>query len=214
VEDARFCHRCGRPTREDEQELAAAYQQDQELQDSSIPPTAPAPASPEIDTPPPAEVSFRNGVAVRAGFLAAALIQLVLMITALTHLALLLPLVLCFGGAYSVFLFRRRSGRGVSVMEGARLGWITGVFSFVISTVLFTAGLLASGRGLAAMMQESMNGAGVDAATVTKALDLLRQPQYVGIFVILMLAFNFVMVTVVCSLGGAVGARFTARERP
>jgi len=172
-----------------------------------------AQAAPPAEEPPPKpSVNLRNPLAVRVGFLAAAVIQLALMAAALAKVVQLLPLVLGAGGAYAVYLFARRSGYGISVLEGARLGWIVGVFTFVISTVLFTAGLLASGNGIVAMMEESLKTTGIDAASAEKALELLREPQYLGFFVLLMLGFNFLLVTVVCSLGGALGARLSRRE--
>jgi hypothetical protein len=96
-------------------------------------------------------------------------------------------------------------------MEGARMGWISGVFSFVISTVLFTAGLLISGKGLVPMFEENLKTAGLDSANTGKAMEMIRDPNVLVIFVVLMLIFNFLLVAVVSSLGGALGARLTRR---
>lgn len=164
-----------------------------------------------VTDPPMIEVSFRSALAVRVGFLAASIVQLVLMLVAMAHIVQLLPLVLAAGGAYAVVLFSRRAGRVPSIMEGARMGWITGVFSFAISTVLFTAGLVISGKGIVPIFEENLKTAGLDSASSNKALELIRDPQVLILFVVLMLVFNFLLVCVVSSLGGALGARLTRR---
>jgi len=209
VDDARFCHRCGRPVREDDPLL--------------LPPEPEESPEPEVETPPSgenrdpepfvplADVSFRSPLAVRTGFLAASLVQLAIMLIAMVHLVQLLPLVLAAGGAYSVVLFCRRSGRILSVTEGARMGWIAGVFGFVISTVLFTAALVASGRSFVNLVQENLKAAQLDSEATSKALELISNPQVLAGFIVLMLLFNFLLVAVVSSLGGALGARLARR---
>lgn len=219
ADDARFCHRCGRPVRDDDPILAQPEPEEDALQVEGQPaeplpsPAVPLGAVSQTDAAAAAlmEVSFRSPLAVRVGFLAAAIVQLVLMLIAMAHTVQLLPLVLAAGGAYAVVLFSRRSGRTLSVMEGARMGWIAGVFSFVISTVLFTAGLLMSGKGLVPMFEENLKTAGLDSANTGKALEMIRDPNVLVIFVVLMLIFNFLLVAVVSSLGGALGARLTRR---
>ncbi|MBE0657290.1 MAG: zinc ribbon domain-containing protein [Bryobacteraceae bacterium] len=219
ADDARFCHRCGRPVRDDDPLLAQPEPEEDspaledrivDAQPEPAPPSAAAQAA-EAAAAVLKEVSFRSPLAVRVGFLAASIVQLVLMLVAMAHTVQLLPLVLAAGGAYAVVLFSRRSGRTLSVMEGARMGWISGVFSFVISTVLFTAGLLLSGKGLVPMFEENLKTAGLDSANTGKALDMIRDPNVLVIFVVLMLIFNFLLVAVVSSLGGALGARLTRR---
>lgn len=219
ADDARFCHRCGRPVRDDDPILVqpepdeGSTSGDDLIADEQ---PAPAPMSAAAQAAHDAatamlEVSFRSPLAVRVGFLAASIVQLVLMLVAMAHTVQLLPLVLAAGGAYAVVLFSRRSGRTLSVMEGARMGWISGVFSFVISTVLFTAGLLISGKGLVPMFEENLKTAGLDSANTGKAMEMIRDPNVLVIFVVLMLIFNFLLVAVVSSLGGALGARLTRR---
>ena len=41
-----------------------------------------------------------------------------------------------FAGFLAVFLYRRRTGQRLSVASGARLGWICGIFGFVIVAVM------------------------------------------------------------------------------
>ncbi len=217
ADDARFCHRCGRPVRDDDPLLLPPEPEEAETggpESSSSDETGAklVSAQPQIATDAPLiEVSFRSHLAVRVGFLAASIVQLVLMLIAMAHVVQLLPVVLAAGGAYAVVLFCRRGGRILSIMEGARMGWITGVFSFVISTVLFTAGLVISGKGIVPIFEENLKTAGLDSASTGKALEMIRDPQVLAIFVVLMLVFNFLLVCVVSSLGGALGARLTRR---
>src|SRR5712691_7573897 len=119
--DARFCHKCGRPQYAD-----------------ALTEAVPAP-SPEIpsgipdhkDAPLP--VNFHNRLAVRIGLSVAS-------IAAPLSWALLLGAVvwMFIAGFLSVFFYRRRTAQFLTVRSGARLGWMTGVLSFVILTVLFT----------------------------------------------------------------------------
>jgi len=209
-EDARFCHRCARPVREDDPILLPP-EPDEETAVGPADSGVEAQAASDAPVTLPAEVSFSSPLAVRVGFLTASLVQLVVMLIAMIHAVPLLPFVLAAGGAYAVVLFCRRSGRTLSITEGARMGWISGVFGFVISTVLSTAGLVASGRGIVNLLEENLKTARLDSDTTAKAMELIRDPQILVVFIVLMLLFNFLLVAVVSSLGGALGARLTRR---
>jgi len=43
------------------------------------------------------------------------------------------------GGFLTVFLYKRRTGQRISMLNGAHLGWICGVFAFVIVTIMLTS---------------------------------------------------------------------------
>jgi hypothetical protein len=206
VEDAQFCHRCGRPLREDLQ---------------TTPPDAPAPiAEPlapamlvEGQAPPmePAAINLRNGLAVRVGMKTAALAFLVVMLVSMTGLALLRPVIVLLAGGYSAAMYRQRSGQTLSVLGGAQVGWIAGLFSFVISLVVITAGMVvitASGN-FAQVIQEASQKLGSTGAEVEKISAMLKNP----LAMLLLLAFEFVLLTVLSSMGGALAARFLFRER-
>src|SRR5438128_1087884 len=116
-EDARFCHKCGKPQRE-------------EMVVEQPPPVirlAP------IEPPPAIPPSFSHPIAVRVGFFVASIA---------TFLCLALPFAFVIwlpaAGFISVYLFTRRTGQPLSVRNGARMGWIAGTLSFLIITVLFT----------------------------------------------------------------------------
>src|SRR5882724_2699045 len=117
-EDARFCHKCGKPQRE---EIT--------VEQPPPPPIMAAPAAGAWTGAP----SFHNPVAVRVGLFVASIA---------TFLCLALPfgfvVWLPSAGFTSVYLFRRRTGQSLSVRNGARMGWISGILSFLIITVMFT----------------------------------------------------------------------------
>ncbi len=50
---------------------------------------------------------------------------------------------LAAAGFLAVFLYRRSTGQRLSVMNGARLGWISGIFGFVIVTIILTLFVIA-----------------------------------------------------------------------
>ena len=110
--------------------------------------------------PPPAlpEIGFQNKLAVRIGALLAGPIYLLINFLALLPGGFLFVFLGLFASGFlSVLLYKQRTGTGISVISGARLGWICGVFVFVIARVLltFVAAVIASGD-LAQIMQEQL----------------------------------------------------------
>ncbi len=93
------------------------------------------------------------------------------------------------------------------------MGWITGLFCFVIFIVLFTisfaalAMLMRDGAG-ASVYREQLSAMGMSAEKIQQAMDVLQNPgQLFG-----MLAWLFVTSTVVPALGGILGARLFNRN--
>ena len=191
--DARFCHKCGKP------------------QGDYVP--APEPdwsARREVAAPVPEPArlpAFHNPVAVRAGLLAASLAALLNMVPLVSYG---FPIWLFAAGFFAVYIFERRTGMPLTVKQGARMGWITGVLSFAISTVFFTLAMISlAGRsgGLAAMYRERLEGMSVPDQSVREAIEMLQSPAGLTVVIIGSLTFVFVMITVICTLGGALGAK-------
>src|SRR5438128_8904494 len=103
VEDARFCHRCGRPTWEIE---------------VTEPPPVPPPPQPTLQAKlAQLPVSFSNPIALRVGFLMSLAIMFLDMIPVLN----ILFFVWWLGGGWGgVLLYRRLTGRTLTVSAGAR----------------------------------------------------------------------------------------------
>jgi hypothetical protein len=209
VDEALFCHRCGRPVRE----LVEEPEIDQEHLE------LPRVVLPAVDQAPPAPASspinLKNGLAVRVALMAAALAQIASTVVTALGFLLLLPVVILGFGGWAVLAYRRRSGLNLSVQRGAQLGWITGLFSFLITTVFFTLSLSmqASQSGLKGVFERSFESLGVAAADMERALRLLDSPGFVVFAILASLAIQFLFTTVVSSMGGALAARWLHRKQ-
>ena len=113
-------------------------------------------------------------------------------------------------GFFAVFLYRRRTGQSLSLRSGARLGWITGIFSFTIFTVQLTAGVLAaqSEGGLAGVLKQQLPP---NDARTQQVLQILQEPSEMVLMMLLALFFLFVLLTALPTLGGVLGAKVLAR---
>jgi hypothetical protein len=197
-EDARFCHKCGKPQRE---EIAVEQ---------------PAPLVPEIAATPPLDAwpgtpSFHHPVAVRVGLLVAS-IATFLCLAAPIGFVIWLP----SAGFISVYLFSRRTGQSLSVRNGARMGWIAGILSFLIITVLFTiiaVGLANRPGGLPGFFREQLgNAKSIPTQDLEKAIEMLANPIEQAMVYLFFLLFWFMIISVFCTAGGAIGAKVLAKE--
>jgi hypothetical protein len=196
--DARFCHKCGKPQR-DEPFFAAAEA-----------PAAPEPLPQLPATVAPPEIGFRNGLALRVGLLSGSLAFLASSLP--FHPAFRL-LFLLGAGAFAVYLYRRRSGFPVEIRGGMKMGWITGLFCFVIFTLLFTISFAAlavitKDGSMTAYMRDNLSNMGMSQDNIRQAMEIFENPvQILG-----MLFWLFVTSTFIPALGGALGARLLNRN--
>ncbi len=201
--DARFCHRCGKPQRE-------------EIEPE--PPPVLVLAAP-VQAPPPERPNFHNATAVRIGLLLASMASL---LSALPVWAAgLAGLVVWWltAGFLSVYLYRRRTGQFLTVDSGLRMGWITGLMGSAISSVLFTISVIPLIRGgsMASLYQEQLHRMSGNDANVQEALKILQTPSGLTLFVLMALLFLFLIITFLCTAGGALGAKLVggvAQPRP
>lgn len=196
--DALFCHKCGKPQRE----LSAV------VEPEALPPPLPPPP---VAAPPP--IGFHNGTAVRtalmAGILAFAysLLTVRLVPQAFTPYWLIASGFLA--GFLTVFLYRRRTGQRLSVVSGARLGWICGIFGFVVVAILLTMTAVALTDPVAvSAMREQLKTQVKSDADVNQVIDFFRSATGVGGI----LAGSFLLFTVLPAFGGAVGAKLLDRD--
>jgi hypothetical protein len=190
VENARFCHLCGRPVFPPE-----------------IPENTEAVQSPLAAFPPmsgatgsaPLPVSFSNPVALRVAFLMSLGIMLMTMIPVVNVLS---PVWWLVAGSCAVLLYRRLTGMSLSVKAGARLGSITGVLAFLSLVVIIALTLALTGNDL---FKEVVRQ-NPDASQV------LNNPPALAMAVGFALLILFAMVVGICAAGGALGARFAARN--
>jgi len=195
-EDALFCHKCGKPQREivsvDEPEVVAA------------PPPIP------VAAPQPLIISFHNGPAVRIALGMGFLAFLCLLVVGQLALPQALVFVwLAAAGFLAVFLYRRSTGQRLSVMNGARLGWISGVFGFVIVTIILTMFVIAlSEPSVVTALREQIKTRGIPEANLDQMIEALHSPS--GITSVL--GLFFLLFTVLPAFGGAVGAKILDRD--
>ncbi len=195
--DARFCHRCGKPQREEIVEAPAETAPVHPVRAIAEAAVLLAPLAP----------SFHNPVAVRVGFFAASLASL---LSSLPLLNLGFIIWWLSAGFFSVHLYRKRTGQSLSVKSGARLGWITGVLTFVIFTVVFTISIVTD--DFPAAYRARLNSMPVQNQDMQQAMDLLQTPAGLAFFLIFVLLFLFMLVTSMCTAGGALGAKILEKE--
>jgi hypothetical protein len=202
VADATFCHKCGRPVRD-------LLPPDEEAPAPVVEPVAVAPPPPPLPT-----INFRNPIAVRTAF---AVASICLAGTMMVGVAGSMPLNILgavllapASGFIAVWLYRRRTSQTISVREGARLGFITGVFSFVYSTILSTLTMfaVASSKGLLEMYREM----GWSQETLDAMAKVLESPVVLVLGLLFGLAASFLLGTVSASVGGAVGAKVLEKD--
>jgi hypothetical protein len=206
--DALFCHKCGKPQRE----LTAVEPEAVEEIPVEIP--VKIPIAPQVPAPLP-EISFHNRMAVRTGLLAAALSSMLISFPMPVYIAAMwLILWLLGGGLFAVFLYSRRTGQTLSVRGGFRLGWITGVFSFVIATVFFTISVItiAGHGGLAAFYKQQLTGKTPPDVNLDQMLSVLESPAGVSVVMVSALILLFLVFTLVPMVGGALGAKVLDRK--
>jgi hypothetical protein len=189
--DARFCHKCGKPQRE---EIVVDL------------PEAFAPQQPPVvEVAPLQTLSFRNPIALRVGLLAAGLLCLMMMIPGVNYAAVFWWL---GAGYFSVWIYKRRTGQRLNVRGGAQMGWITGVISCALLTLLFAFFMLAIRQmgGLEAI--KGLKDLAFQQASVDEAIKMLQDPSRM----LWSLIATFIMLTLTCTAGGALGAKILGKD--
>ncbi|MBK5290527.1 MAG: hypothetical protein JJE04_02390 [Acidobacteriia bacterium] len=209
-EDALFCHKCGKPQRE----IVATQTEEQESLDALIAEAAaikpePAPAAPE-------GINFRNRAAVRTA-LGSALLSSLLLQVPLPVFVKLFWILLCLlvAGFAAVYLYHRRTGQFLSVRNGARMGWLTGVFCFVIVLVLTVPLVIAvqqQGGFGAAFRKQIQENAG-PGFNIEEAMKMMDSPAAVATTLIFVLGFYFMIFTGLTMIGGALGAKVLEKDQ-
>lgn len=116
-------------------------------------------------------------------------------------------------GILAVWLYNRRSGNSLSVRDGARLGWITGVFCFVILTVMTTLVFAFAGTGgIASAYQTHAQKSGIPSADIERGIGILQDPASAVPFLLIVLFTSFMMFSTASSIGGAIGAKMLDKD--
>ena len=192
--DSLFCHKCGKPQRdviEPEVELVPEV--------VAAPPVVSGP-------PPPAPLNFHNPIAVRVGFTVALIATLLSWIPALNIVLWLAA------GFVAVYLYHRRTGVFLNVRAGVRMGWITGVLMFVITTVIFTLTVIpaAANGGIATLFRQQFKNAADP--NVQEALKMLETGPGMATILLATLFMLFCFITLLAMAGGALGAKMVGSK--
>ena len=161
----------------------------------------------ELPAPVPARISFHNMLAVRvalmAGALGLCLFVLLGQLPGLQVVAILSPIA---SGAFAVHLYKRKTGQRLSMASGAHLGWISGIFGFLITTLMFTAfAVMLTNPELANAVRQQ---AGTARPEVLQALKEIQTAA--GITKALL--ESFVFLTLLPTFGGSLGAKLLDRD--
>ncbi len=208
-EDALFCHKCGKPQRE----IVATEAEERESLDTLV---AEAAAIPPPPAAAPEGINFRNRPAGRTALGSALLSSLLLQVPLPVFIKLFwILLCLLVAGFAAVYLYHRRTGEFLSVRNGARMGWLTGVFCFAIVLLLTVPLVIAmqqQGGFGAAFRQQIQDNAG-PGFNMDEAMRMLESPGAVATTLVFVLGFYFMIFTGLTMIGGALGAKVLEKDQ-
>jgi hypothetical protein len=190
--DARFCHKCAKPQR-DEPLIAEV----------EPPPPPAAPLVPLVA----GSIDFRNALAVRVGFMTALLASFFNVL-----LFIACPLWLGAAGFFCVYVYQRRTGEALTVRDGAKIGWITGLFSFIIIAMLFTLIVVSQVQSGEYLKHAKDNP--VFHMTPEQVQQIFSNPVYLASSILFSLVILFVVFAMLPVAGGALGAKMLGKGRP
>lgn len=205
-----FCHRCGRPVRPLTTDIP-------ELPEPApaVTPAAGAERLRAVAAQLPPEIGFQNPAAVRVAAMIAALGTLMGLLPVPPILSIFWKLVtLVAAGFIAVYVYHRRTGDLPSVRGGARIGWMTGMFSFVIALVMFVAGAVAlsSQGGLAGLFRKQLMSANSPSSELDEMMRILDSPSGMAMLVTTLVMILFLLFTALPMIGGALGAKVLEKE--
>jgi hypothetical protein len=191
--DARFCHKCGKP------------QRDEPLLVEEAPPAPPLP--PPIAAP--LQIGFRNPLAFRIGFLSALLSFLLTLL-----LAPACPVWLAAAGFMGVYLYHRRSGESLTARNAAKMGWLTGVLTFFVFSLPAVFAYLdeVASPDYAAHMRQQLNSWAFPVAVQNRMIASMQTPAGMIAQVLTLLVMLFALSTLLPLLGSVVAGKVLGRK--
>ena len=204
-ENARFCHQCGKPQREED--LGAG---------AEIPP-APPPSFPPValsgaPRPETLGLNFANPVALRVALLCGSISAL---LNAIPFVSLGCCVWITGSGFVAAYLYGRRTGLLVSTSQGARLGWMTGLLTFAISivfTALNFALMRGAGSGIREAIRQQMEKMPAQDAATKQVIEFFLSPGGLAVFVLFYLVVGFLGMVSLAMAGGALGAKVMEKD--
>lgn len=113
-------------------------------------------------------------------------------------------------GFLAVYLYQRRTGQRLSVIHGAHLGWISGIFGFAITSVALAAVVVVlSDQGMVDSMRQQLQGAAAGRqAQIEQMIQMVHNPS----LMLAGVAVTFLLFTIFPAFGGALGAKLLDRR--
>ena len=155
------------------------------------------------------EISFHNRLAVRIGFIAA-MGAVMISIFPIPWPFVRLPIAFLAAGFLAVYLYSRRTGQMLSIRSGARMGWITGIFSFTLVTILTSAVIAVSSQG--DLIKQLRSQLPANDARAEMIQQVFSNPALIAALVVLYLMLFFIFFTALPIIGGALGAKVLEKE--
>ena len=197
-ENARFCLRCGKPQREEDQAPALVI---------GAPP-APTQAAAATAIP----INFGNPAALRVALLCASASSL---LNTIPVVSLGCCLWIVGAGFLAAYFYSRRTGWSLSVRNGARLGWITGVLTFMITIVLTAINLAivrGSGSSVREILRQSMEKVSTQDEIARQVINFMTSPVGLAVFLVIYLGLGFAGMVGLAAAGGALGAKVMEKD--
>jgi len=116
-----------------------------------------------------------------------------------------LPLWLALAGFLCVSVYTRRTGETLTVGAGARMGWITGLFSYLVFAFLVTLSFFQQVRS--GELYQSMQKVPLYGANPAELRQLLSNPVLLGLSVLFSLVVFLLFFAGFSIAGGALGAK-------
>ena len=197
-DDARFCHKCGKPQLEEDIARLSTFDK------------ATAPVQGPLDVPgsaandKTAPIGFNNfrALTITVGVAAVAIIPLALAM-------IILPLglvVLCAAGYFAAHFYRKQTMQPLSAGGGAYLGVMTGVWLFLVfAFCVFVVNSELNTEAGRELLKTSL-------ARVPEAAKMLADPQQFLAGLRQALVEMFFLTTISAALGGLLAARRAARK--
>ncbi len=126
-EDARFCHKCGKPQYEEDIARLSAFDQPAEIR---TPEVVPSPVPSRIPSP----IGFGNGRAVRITLSVAAFSLFALSVIASAAPPLAFPIMIA-AGFTSARIYLRRTAENLTASGGAALGAMTWLWLYLVEAI-------------------------------------------------------------------------------
>lgn len=202
-EDARFCHKCGKPQFEEDIERLAA----QESVPARVPPVA-APPAPAIS-----RIGFNNLRAVLIT-MAVAAFSLVILYLALLLLPPLVPIILCGAGFAAAKFYKNQTLQPLTKGGGAFLGMMTGLWLFLVVAICLAVFSLEVSSPTGQELLKAASEKVPQLANNPEAAKLLDHPQELLNAIRSALLPMFFVITISAAFGGMLAGRASARHRP